>query len=138
MSRLRRAPHVTLAVRPTAFALAAPTHGTHYRRTSARALRLNDGGATIEARVTPGILLFALRASLRLFQIAPRDLVKIDILTCEYCVRALKVIASIEDRVVIKKILQHLNRHAEAATPGFRPFDRAPPQQQLAGLTQPD
>ena len=62
---------------------------------------------------------------------------KIDILTCEHCGGPVKVIASIEDPVVIKKILNHLARRAEAATPAFRPFARAPPQQQLPGLTQP-
>ena len=41
---------------------------------------------------------------------------KIDILTCEHCGGAVKVIASIEDSVVIKKILDHLARRAEAAT----------------------
>ena len=93
-------------------------------------------GATIEAGVTPGILPSALRASLRLFKIAPGDLVKIDILTCEHCGGAVKVIASIEDPVVIKKILDHLAQ-AEAATPVSRPFARAPPQHELPGLTQP-
>ncbi len=52
---------------------------------------------------------------------------KIDILTCEHCGGAVKVTASIEDPVVIKKILDHLARRAEAATPIFRPFARAPP-----------
>ena len=55
-------------------------------------------------------------------KIAPGDLVKIDILTCEHWGGAVKVIASIEDPVVIKKILNHLARRAEAATPVFRPF----------------
>ena len=80
---------------------------------------------------------FALRASLRLFQIAPGDLVKIDILTCEHCGGAVKVIASIERPVVIKTILDHLARHSEAATPVFRPFARAPLQQELPGLKEP-
>ena len=57
---------------------------------------------------------------------------KIDILTCEYCGGAVKLIASIEDSVVIKKILDHLAQ-AEAATPGVRPFACAPPQQELPG-----
>ena len=61
----------------------------------------------------------------------------IDILTCEHCGGAVKVIASIEDPVVIKKILDHLARRAEAATPAFRPFARAPPQQELPGLLGP-
>ena len=61
---------------------------------------------------------------------------KIDILTCGHCGGAVKVIASIEDPVVIKKILDHLAQ-AEAATPVSRPFARAPPQQKLPGLTQP-
>ncbi len=60
-------------------------------------------------------------------KIAPGDLVKIDTLTCEGCGGAVKVIASIEDPVVIKTILDHLAQ-AEAATPVSRPFARAPPQ----------
>jgi hypothetical protein len=76
-------------------------------------------GATVEARVTPGILPFALRASLWLSQIAPRDLVKIDIEICEHCGDTVKVIASIEDPAVIKQILDHLAQRAEAATPVF-------------------
>jgi hypothetical protein len=57
--------------------------------------------------------------------------------TCEHCGGAVKVIASIEDPAVIKKILDHLARRAEAATPVFRPFARAPPQHELPGLKQP-
>ena len=62
---------------------------------------------------------------------------QIDILTCEHCGGAVKVIASIEDPAVIKKILQHLDRHVEPAAPAFRPFARAPPQQELPGLKEP-
>lgn len=62
---------------------------------------------------------------------------KIGILTCERCGGAVKMTASIEDSVVIKKILNHLARRAEAATPVFRPFARAPPHQQLPGLEEP-
>jgi hypothetical protein len=93
-------------------------------------------GPTVEAGVTPGILPSALRASLRLFQIAPGDLVKIDILTCEHCGGAVKVIASIEDPAVIKQILAHLEQRAEPATPASRPFARAPPQTELSGLRE--
>ena len=99
--------------------------------------RLDDVGATFEACITPGILPCALRVCLRLFKIAPGDLVKIDILTCEHCGGAVKVIASIEDPAVIKKILQHLDRHVEPAPPAFKPFARAPPQPQLPGLKEP-
>jgi hypothetical protein len=42
--------------------------------------------------------------------IAPGDLVKIDILTCEHCGGAVKVIASMEDPAVIKQVLEHLDR----------------------------
>ena len=62
---------------------------------------------------------------------------KIDIETCEHCGGAVKVIASIEDPAVNNKILEHLDRRAEAATPVFRPFARAPPQQELPGLKEP-
>jgi hypothetical protein len=47
-----------------------------------------------------------------------------------------KVIASIEDPAVIKQILDRLARRAEAATPVFRPFTRAPPHRQLPGLEE--
>ena len=49
---------------------------------------------------------------------------RIDILTCEHCGGAVKVLASIEDPVLIKKILDHLARRAEATAPVFRPFAR--------------
>ena len=62
---------------------------------------------------------------------------KIELLTCEHCGGAVKVIASIDDPSVIKKILAHLARRAEAATPVFKPFVRAPPQQDLPGLKEP-
>ena len=62
---------------------------------------------------------------------------KIDIEICEHCGGAVKVQASIEDPVVIKKILQHLDRHVEPAPPAFRPFARAPPQPELPGLDEP-
>ena len=62
---------------------------------------------------------------------------KIDLLTGEHGGRAVKVIASIEDPAVIKKILDHLERRTDAPTPVFRPFARAPPQQELPGLKEP-
>ena len=114
---------------------ARPTQVTDHRR--ARAPRLCAVGATIEAGVTPGILPSALRASQQLFQIGQGDLVKIDILTCAHCGGAVKVSASIEAPVVIKKILDHRARRAEAVTAVFRPFARAPPQPALPGLKQP-
>ena len=58
--------------------------------------------------------------------------------SCASCARGIRAslhsIASIEDPIAIKKILEHLDRRAEAATPIFRPFARAPPQQELPGL----
>ena len=62
---------------------------------------------------------------------------KIGILTCEQCGGAVKVMASIEETVVVNKILDHLARRPEATTPVFRPFARAPPQQELPGLKEP-
>jgi len=44
------------------------------------------------------------------------------------------VIASIEDPVVIKQILAHLELRAAPATQAFRPFGRAPPH----GITEPE
>jgi hypothetical protein len=59
---------------------------------------------------------------------------RIDVEICEHCGGAVEVIASIEGPAVIKQILDRLARRAEAATPVFRPFARAPPGQQLPGL----
>ncbi len=55
----------------------------------------------------------------------------IDIETCSACGGAVKVIACIEDPVVIDKILTHLNEKAAAAGIGLLPQVRAPPQAEL-------
>ena len=58
---------------------------------------------------------------------------KIDIETCETCGGTMKVIASIEDPAVIKRILAHLdNRQGAGQHPEHPP--RAPPQRVLPGL----
>jgi hypothetical protein len=51
----------------------------------------------------------------------------IDIETCPKCGGAVKVIASIEDPSVIKKILAHLDGIAHPAGEGRLPPCRAPP-----------
>jgi hypothetical protein len=62
---------------------------------------------------------------------------KIDIEVCDHCGGAVKVLASIEDPAVIKKILEHLVRRTALASPAFRPFARAPPSLALPGLKEP-
>ena len=52
----------------------------------------------------------------------------IDIETCKQCGGEVKVIASIEDPVVIEKILSHINEKKSVVAPDFLPEDRAPPQ----------
>jgi hypothetical protein len=51
----------------------------------------------------------------------------IDVETCRECGGAMKVIACIEDPVVIKKILDHLKEKAETNEPNPLPESRAPP-----------
>ena len=51
----------------------------------------------------------------------------IDIETCSECGGAVKVIACIEDPVVIKKILTHLKGKAAPEPAGVLPSVRAPP-----------
>jgi hypothetical protein len=51
----------------------------------------------------------------------------IDIETCPACGGAVKVIACIEDPVVIKRILDHLKQKADANEPRPLPESRAPP-----------
>ena len=58
----------------------------------------------------------------RLWEQRLKRVFKIDRLTCEHCGGAVKVIASMEDSVVIKQILAHLERRAAPAMPVFRPF----------------
>ena len=55
----------------------------------------------------------------------------IDIETCSKCGGAVKVIACIEDPVVIDKILTHLNEKAVAAM-DLLPQVRVPPQAELS------
>lgn len=51
----------------------------------------------------------------------------IDIDTCSECGGAMRVIASIEDQAVIRKILAHLDQKAGADQPESLPRSRAPP-----------
>ncbi len=55
----------------------------------------------------------------------------IDIETCSECGGAVKIIACIEDPVVIAKILTHLEGKAVSAEHGLLPESRAPPQPDL-------
>ena len=58
----------------------------------------------------------------------------IDIETCRECGGAVKVIACIEDPVVIRKILDHLKDKAEPPVPTLLPESRAPPTGEQAVL----
>lgn len=58
----------------------------------------------------------------------------IDIETCSACGGAMKVIASIEDPIVIKQILDHLKHKAQASEPRPLPESRAPPVGLQPGL----
>ena len=55
----------------------------------------------------------------------------IDIETCPKCGGAVKIIACIEDPVVIDKILIHLDKKAASTEQVLRPHPRAPPQASL-------
>jgi hypothetical protein len=58
----------------------------------------------------------------------------IDIETCRECGGAVKVIACIEDPVVIKQILDHLKHKAETSEPRTMPGNRSPPAGPQQGL----
>lgn len=58
----------------------------------------------------------------------------IDIETCSGCGGAMKVIACIEDPIVIKQILDHLKHKAETSGTRALPESRAPPAELLLGL----
>jgi hypothetical protein len=55
----------------------------------------------------------------------------IDIETCDKCGGNVRIVASIEDPVVIQKILTHLGDDATSATTGLLPDCRASPPQGL-------
>lgn len=57
----------------------------------------------------------------------------IDIETCPACGGAMKVIACIEDPVVIRQILAHLEKAGAAENTSLLPESRAPPQANLFG-----
>ena len=57
----------------------------------------------------------------------------IDIETCPACGGAMEVIACIEDPVVIKQILDHLEHKVQASGPRALPESRAPPVGRQAG-----
>ena len=61
----------------------------------------------------------------------------IDITTCQACGGAMKIIACIEDPIVIRKILNHLHRNGPATTPSPLPEPRAPPQTGLFDTDPP-
>jgi formate dehydrogenase maturation protein FdhE len=56
-----------------------------------------------------------------------KQLFNIDIETCSECGGEVKIIASIEDPVVIRKILAHLDDKAASVATGLMPQCRAPP-----------
>ena len=58
---------------------------------------------------------------------------KIDVETCRVCGGSARVIACIEDPVVIKKILTHLQEKSPPRTALLLPDSRAPPQSSLFG-----
>ena len=58
----------------------------------------------------------------------------IDIETCQTCGGAMKVIACIEDPVIIQKILEHLKQKEGVNEPNALPESRAPPAGWQLGL----
>ena len=58
----------------------------------------------------------------------------LDIETCSACAGAMRVMACIEDPVVIKQILDHLKHKAQASEPRVLPESRAPPAELHHGL----
>jgi len=70
----------------------------------------------------------------RLFQIAPGDLVNIDVSTCGHCGGAVRIVASIEEPTAIRAIparghpcLAHFEKHGALEKAHYRPAPRAPP-----------
>ena len=55
----------------------------------------------------------------------------IDIETCSQCGGAVKIIACIEDKTTIDKILTHLGMHSSQIEPTLLPENRGPPEKSL-------
>ena len=62
----------------------------------------------------------------RLFQIAPGDLVGIDVSTCVHCGGAVRIVASIEEPTAIRAILAHFAKHNALEEAHCRPRPRGP------------
>jgi hypothetical protein len=58
---------------------------------------------------------------------------KTDVETCRICGESTKVIACIEDPMIIKKILTHLEEKSPARSALLLPDSRTPPQSSLFG-----
>jgi len=62
----------------------------------------------------------------RLFQIAPGDLVNIDVSTCVHCGGTLRIVAGIEEPTATRAILAHFEKHGALEKAHYRPAARAP------------
>lgn len=87
----------------------------------------DEPGATPQAGLTPGILPSALRASLRLFPIAPGDWVGIDVETCAHCGGPVRTVTSIEEPTAIRAILAHFEKQGALEEAQCPPAVRGPP-----------
>jgi hypothetical protein len=103
----------------------APNSGLRALVTPGRSARYSHGDAGKTASERHAAMTWARRLK-RVF--------RIDIETCRHCGGSVKVIVSIEDPVVIKRILEHLDRRAGKPPLAFGPLARAPPQGELPGL----
>jgi len=70
----------------------------------------------------------------RLFQIAPGDLVNIDVNACVHCGDTVRIVASIAEPTAIRAIparghrcLAHFEKHGALEKADYRPAPRAPP-----------
>ena len=111
-------------------------HGVFAPNSKHRALvtpaRRGKGGKKAEATDEPPTAIER-RAAMTWAQRLKR-VFNIDIETCRECGGAVKVIACIEDPVVIKKILEHLKKKEEATDHKVLPESRAPPAGLPPGL----
>jgi hypothetical protein len=84
-------------------------------------------GNTVKAADEPPDQTPAERLALMTWAQRLKRVFNIDIETCRECGGAVKVIACIENPVVIENILTHLNEKAASAGTGLLPERRAPP-----------
>jgi hypothetical protein len=104
-------------------------HGVFAPNSKYRPMVTSDAiGRTTKSKVTKEQCLEEPRSKTMTWAMRLKRVFNIDITICRYCQGVLKVIACIEERQVIDKILAHINKHQSGKPPTSFLGIRAPPR----------